>query len=244
MTNCGWVVLASIIASEPTGASRPANRPTTQHLFQELAEKNITIDNKEIMADDYKLPEKARGLGRIDDTYPLCSIDDLPTKVKGLPQRKTFGVGIRCGSGFGHWVLGYVDGDFVRLTDYQKHDNGEYYNDEMRKKKGIGLYERKTGRNYGEPIANTVVGRSRLKSGEWRMESLRHASNGIGVYSDGHTLRIGLELAERLEGICHLEAGDCERLSGIVWSIRRLVNRQVEREGGGVHFPQDILTSK
>ena len=137
MTNCAWVVLAAIIASEPTEASRPANRPTTQHLFQELEKKNITIANRETMADDNEFLEKARGLGKIIDTFPLCSIDDLPTKVEGLPQRKTFGVGVNLGSGFGHWVLGYVDGDFVRLTDYQTHDNGEYYNDKMKENNGL-----------------------------------------------------------------------------------------------------------
>jgi hypothetical protein len=98
------------------------------------------------------------------------------------------------------------------------------------------------GSTPGERTPSWAVGWSGLKSGEWRMGSLRHNSNGIGVYSDGHTLRIGLELVGRIEAIYHLEVGDCGKLSGIEWSIRLLVTL-AEKERRAVPSAQDILRS-
>lgn len=98
------------------------------------------------------------------------------------------------------------------------------------------------GSNPSERTPSWAVGWNGLKSGEWRMGSLRHDSNGIGVHSDGHILRIGLELVGRIKAIYHLEVGDCGKLSGIEWSIRLLITL-AGKEKRAVPSAQDILRS-
>ncbi|KAK4158785.1 hypothetical protein QBC43DRAFT_305185 [Cladorrhinum sp. PSN259] len=98
------------------------------------------------------------------------------------------------------------------------------------------------GSNPGESVPSWAVGCSGLKSGEWRMGSLNHDACGIGIYSDGRTLRIELQLVGRIETIYHLEVGDCGKVSGIEWSVRLLITL-AEKEGRTAPSAQDILRS-